>query len=410
MALGSVAIGGFGVAVLPVLCAFGFEAWKMGAHFRFLRPDQVSPTHTMKAVTYHTHGAASEVLRVESVAAPVTPAGPGLIVVRVAGAALNPVDFKMRRNPQPAMLIPLPKIPGYDVSGVVVSAGPGTPFAAGDAVFGMLPIIGNRWGSLAEYVVGDARAFAHAPKTVPLADAAALPLVGLTVLQVLDMAVGAALGARPPPPRGEPRRILVQAASGGVGSFAVQYARNVLRFDEVHATASASNADFVRSLGATHAYDYTAADGAALAARGMDVVIDPVAWRYMGATLQPGSHVLRDGGAYAHILSSDWASNDAESSPLLPFLGAFHRWSSALRSVLNPSTRRVFSSAVVPDALGLRRIAEYVDSGQVRPVIDKVFVGLDSAVDAFHHLETGHARGKVIVRPSEEEWWTSAPA
>ena len=154
----------------------------------------------------------------------------------------------------------------------------------------------------------------------------------------------------------------------------------------------------------TRAVDYVAAARAgAPMADGVDVVLDPVAWRYMAETLRPDSAVLRPGGAYAHIMSSDWADNAAERSPMLPFVGAYHRWGSALRQLLDPSVRRVYSSAVVPDAAGLTRIAAYVDAGLVRPVIDQEFEGLDAAVHAFAHLETGHARGKVLVRLEAEQ-------
>ena len=380
--------------VLPLFGTVGFEVFKMTTHLRF-KTSMASDSATMKAIVYSKHGGAREVLKLsEAAAAPLTPAGPGLIVIRVAATALNPVDFKMRRNDQPDFLIPKPKIPGYDISGTVVSAGDGTPFTVGDKVFGMLPIIGNRWGGLAEYAVGDADLFAHAPRSIPLAEAAALPLVGLTVLQVLDEAVG----PHAPPPSARKEKILIQAAAGGVGSFAVQYARNVLRFREVVGTSSAQNADFVRGLGATHAVDYAERERASQpVAEGMDVVLDPVAWRYMEETLRPGSPILREGGAYAHIMSSDWADNPAEKSALLPFVGAFNRWSTMARGLLDPSVRRVYSSAVVPDAAGLARIAAYVDGGLVRPVIDRAFKGLGNAAEAFEHLETGHAQGKVIV-------------
>lgn len=397
-----------GAVVLPLLSTVAFETVKLTAHFRFKAPT-ASDTSTMRAVVYSTHGSARDVLSVSAaVPAPSRPAAPGTIVVRVAAAALNPVDFKMRRNAQPDAFIPKPKIPGCDVSGTVVDAGTGTPFAVGDKVFGMLPIVGQTWGGLGEYVAADARVFAHAPKTVPLVEAAALPLVGLTVLQVLD----AAVGAHPPPAAAKQTRMLVHAAAGGVGSFAVQYARHVLRFEEVVGTASAANADYIKSLGATKAVDYAAkARGGRPVATGVDVVLDPVAWRYMQETLSDDSEVLRPGGEYAYIMSTDWQPNAAESSPLLPFVGAFNRMSTAVRRLVHADVKRVHASAVVPDAAGLARIAGYVDQGLVKPVVGKVFEGLEAAVAAFELLETGHAKGKVLVRlaPVGGEWWVDGP-
>jgi hypothetical protein len=195
--------------VVPLLACMAYEGWNMTVHLRY-RTSPPDPLVTMRAVTYSRHGTAADVLEVSEVPAPLMKAEPGMIVIRVAAASLNPVDFKMFRSDQPAALIPKPFIPGYDVAGTVASAGAGSGFTVGDAVFGMLPLVGHTWGSLAEcvggrfskpwlgcasllssagahsrrYVAGEASLFAHAPKSIPLVEAAALPLVGLTVLQV----------------------------------------------------------------------------------------------------------------------------------------------------------------------------------------------------------------------------------
>ena len=208
----------------------------------------------MRAVRYSEHGDTKVLSVVKDAPQPLSPAGPNTLIIKVAGAALNPVDFKMRRNVQPDLMIPKPKIPGYDISGTVANAGSGMHgFKIGDHVYGMLPIVGSPWGGLAEYAVADASVFAHAPTSIPLVDAAALPLVSLTVMQVFDAA-----GLVPPSDVNTeaPRRALVQAASGGVGTFAVQYLRRVLKFEEVLGTTSAPNADLVTSLGATRTIDY----------------------------------------------------------------------------------------------------------------------------------------------------------
>lgn len=372
----------------PVLLSIPLsEVFALTAHLRY-REAPLDPSRTMRAAVYRRHGAAADVLRVEQVARPA--AARGMVVIKVAAAALNPVDFKMRRNEQPALLIPKPHIAGVDVAGTVVAVGAGVErFAVGDAVFGMLPIVGSRWGALAEYAACDASAFALAPKTVALEEAAGLPLVGLTVLQVADQA-GYAPGAER-----AGGAALVQAASGGVGSFAVQYFRHVLRLGSVAAVCGGANAERVRALGATSTIDYTTTRFEE-AARGVDLVLDPMAWDYMERTLQGG--VLRPGGAYCHIMSSDWRQNGMESDPMTAIRGPVLKWASRARSLVVPGTRRVYSSAVVPDGRRLERIAGYVDAGLVRPVVDRIYDGLESAVEAFEHLETGHARGKVIVR------------
>jgi NADPH:quinone reductase-like Zn-dependent oxidoreductase len=404
------------LVIVPLLSIVGHEVWTITGHLRYKTPP-ADPTLTMRAVVYSEHGAARDVLRLVSDARrPLSPAAPNTLVVKVVGAALNPVDFKMRRNEQPQALIPKPKIPGYDVSGIVVDAGDGSHgFQKGDRVFGMLPIVGNPWGGLAELVAADASVFAKAPSSIPLVEAAALPLVGLTVMQTLASAgleappavMLAAADSQPP----VQQRALVQAAAGGVGSFAVQYLRNVLRFSEVLATASPANAEFVAALGATRTIDYHTEqfEAVASAAGGVDVVLDPMAWSYMDRTLGgaggaggAGSGMLRPAAKYCHILSSDWASNDMERDPLLALKGPLMKWTSRARRLLRRDAPQVFSSAVQPDGAGLAQLARLVDAGRLKPVVGRVFEGLEQAVEAFELLETGHARGKVVVRVSSE--------
>ena len=404
------------LVIVPLLSIVGHEVWTITGHLRYKTPP-ADPTLTMRAVVYSEHGAARDVLRLVSDARrPLSPAAPNTLVVKVVGAALNPVDFKMRRNEQPQALIPKPKIPGYDVSGIVVDAGDGSHgFQKGDRVFGMLPIVGNPWGGLAELVAADASVFAKAPSSIPLVEAAALPLVGLTVMQTLASAgleappavMLAAADSQPP----VQQRALVQAAAGGVGSFAVQYLRNVLRFSEVLATASPANAEFVAALGATCTIDYHTEqfEAVASAAGGVDVVLDPMAWSYMDRTLGgaggaggAGSGMLRPAAKYCHILSSDWASNDMERDPLLALKGPLMKWTSRARRLLRRDAPQVFSSAVQPDGAGLAQLARLVDAGRLKPVVGRVFEGLEQAVEAFELLETGHARGKVVVRVSSE--------
>ena len=130
-----------------------------------------------------------------------------------------------------------------------------------------------------------------------------------------------------------------------------------------------------------------------------------MAWSYMERTLGGGAAagMLRPGAKYCHILSSDWGANALEADPLVPLSGPLLKWRSRLVSLFRPGAPRVFSSAVQPDGQRLGRLASYVDAGQIRPVVDRVFEGLDSVVEAFEYLETGHAKGKVIVRVSDAE-------
>lgn len=216
--------------------------------------------------------------------------GEGQVIVRVEYAALNPCDFKFRRMRAMGgtmgdffrwiiggILLPKPtpfgKIPGADLSGVVVALGPAKPgswpehkFRVGDRVAAMLPLLGSRWGSMAEFVAVEEKHLAHVPKELSLRDAAAFPLVALTVVQGLESIPAAALGRATSmanaklPAFGRSslvgKRVLIHAGGGGVGTFAIQYCKHVLGASEVITTASSEKTDLLMSLGADIVLDY----------------------------------------------------------------------------------------------------------------------------------------------------------
>jgi NADPH:quinone reductase-like Zn-dependent oxidoreductase len=197
----------------------------------------------MKAVRYHSYGD-SNVLVYEDAERPV--AGAGQVVVQVAGAAFNPVDAAIRAGfLQQVFPVALPHVPNYDVAGVIAEVGEGVSgWSAGDAVVAFLPMTAP--GAAAEYAAAPAEALAAAPRTVELADAAALPSVGLTAWQALFEHAGLRAG----------QSILVNGAGGAVGGYAVQLAKQAGA--TVTATASARSADRIRSYGADRVIDYTA--------------------------------------------------------------------------------------------------------------------------------------------------------
>jgi NADPH:quinone reductase-like Zn-dependent oxidoreductase len=196
----------------------------------------------MKAVRYHAYGD-SDVLVYEQAERPV--AGPGQVVVKVAGTAFNPLDVAIRAGfVQQIYPVAFPHIPNYDVAGVITEAGEGVSgWSAGDAVVAFLPVTAP--GAAAEYAAVPAGALAAAPRAVDLADAAALPSVGLTAWQSLfehaDLKEG--------------QSVLVNGAGGAVGGYAVQLARKVGAI--VTATGSARSTGRLRSYGADRIVDYT---------------------------------------------------------------------------------------------------------------------------------------------------------
>jgi NADPH:quinone reductase-like Zn-dependent oxidoreductase len=198
----------------------------------------------MKAVRFYEYEyGGPDVLRYEDVDIP-TP-GSGEVRLRVAGSAFNPVDDGIRgRYLRDVFPVTLPHTPGIEVAGTVDALGVGvTDLQVGDAVIGFLPIVAD--GAAAEYVVAPADVLTPAPTSIALADAAALPMVGLTAWQALFDDPGLAAG----------QRILINGAGGAVGGYAIQLAKRAGA--HVIATASARSAERVTSTGADEVIDHT---------------------------------------------------------------------------------------------------------------------------------------------------------
>jgi len=280
---------------------------------------------------------------------------PGLneVLVRVHAAGVNPVDWKTRAS---GALIEWGAVPavGWDVSGTIEAVGPGVSIhRPGDEVFGM-PLFPRQAGGYAEYVVAPARHFAPKPAGLTHVDAAALPLAALTAWQALvDVA-----DVRPG------QRVLVHAAAGGVGHFAVQIAK--ARGAHVIGTASAAKHDLVRELGADEVIDYRAVRFED-AVSDVDVVLDGLG----GETAERSLKVLRSGGRLITLPGPDdvpAARDGVRASWML----------------------------VEPDHLGLREIAALVERGAVKPVVETV-LPLAEAAEAHRIGELGRTTGKIVL-------------
>ena len=310
-------------------------------------------TATMRAISQDTHGA-PEVL--QEVRVPRPAPGPSQILVAVRAAGVNPTDWKHRTGG--LFLDRLPKILGWDVSGVVEAVGFGvTLFKPGDEVFGMLPYPYGV-GSHAEYVTATARAFVHKPAGIDHVQAAALPLAALTAYQALVDTAAVRPG----------QRVLVHAAAGGVGHLAVQIAKS--RGAYVIGTASAPKHDFLRSIGADEVIDYRAADFAEVVSD-IDVVLDTLS----GATRVRSLDVLRPGGILVSILPG---TDPDEASK------------AAARGV------RVETLLVEADHAGMKAIAGLVESGALRAHIEATFP-LAEAAKAHALGETGRTTGTIVL-------------
>ena len=281
--------------------------------------------------------------------------GPDSVLVRVRAAGVNPVDVGIRAGGLDAMFpVHFPLVPGWDVAGVVERVGAAvTEFAAGDEVIGYVRRDEVGEGTYAELVAAPVRTLARKPTSVSFTEAAALPLAGLTAWQALrTVNVGGG------------DTLLVNAAAGGVGSYAVQLA-GILGATTVIGTASDANADFVRSLGGTPvAYgDGMAERVRAVAPDGVSAVVDFAG----GESLQAAAGVLDQPGRLASIV-------DAEG---VAALGGHY----------------VF---VRPDAADLTELARLVDAGQLMIHVTQRFPLADAAA-AHEAMAKGHGHGKIVL-------------
>ncbi len=306
----------------------------------------------MKAVRIHEYGDES-VLRVEDAPRPVCNAED--VLIRVVGASVNPVDWKIRRGYLKEMIpYAMPFVPGWDVSGVVEEVGAKVSrFKVGDAVYSRPDIARN--GTYAEFIAVRESEVAFKPRTVSHIEAAVLPLAGITAWEGLVNVGKVAPG----------QRVLVHAAAGGVGSLAVQIAK--AHGAHVIGTASAANRALVESLGADEFVDYRTT---ALrdAVRDVDLVLDT-----MGGETQAASWaVMAPGGLLVSMVSDP-----------------------SKAAAAYPNLRSAFIF-IGPDAPLLERLAALVDEGKVRPLIGAEFALQD--IRRAHVLsESGHVRGKIAL-------------
>lgn len=282
-------------------------------------------------------------------------------VAPCAGELLWPANYPIP-DPESKILIPCD-----DMAGTIIAAPPSSPFKVGDEVYGRTNY--NRTGCAAEYAIGRTEELALKAKNLTWPEAATVPLSSLTAWQALFIQAG--LGDFSPELY-HGKRVLVTAASGGVGSWAVQLAK--LAGAEVVGTCGPKNIDFVRSLGATEVLDYTTTDvkeWAQAKSKKVDLVLDCVGKK----TLEGAWWAVKDGGVLISINQppeqvrpADWNGKDV----------------------------RNFFFIMVPDGASLAQISKLVEDGKCKPVLDSVWP-LEKFEEAFKRLDSGHARGKVVI-------------
>ncbi|RSM82472.1 NADP-dependent oxidoreductase [Kibdelosporangium aridum] len=311
----------------------------------------------MRAISQNEFGG-PEVLHEVDIPRP-APA-PTEVLVRVVSAGINPVDAKTRAGGGMAGVLGRPPfVLGWDVSGVVAEVGFGVhTVKPGDEVYGM-PWFPRQAGGFSEYVTAPSRHFALKPSTVDFDAAAAVPLAGLTAWQILHDAAHIKAG----------QRVLIHAAAGGVGHFAVQFAKTAGA--HVTGTASAAKHDWLRKIGADEVIDYRSTRFEDATAD-QDVVIDLIggdnAIRSVQVTSPGGIVVAVPGGVSPELATA--AQERGVSA--IPFL-------------------------VEPDGHALTEIAALIDAGKVHVEVEQVFP-MSEIKAAHERQESGRAQGKLVVR------------
>lgn len=333
---------------------------------RAAAPASTTATTTMRAMVQRAYGPPEGLA---SAWLPAPTVNDGDVLVRVHATSVHPGDvFVMTGVPYVLRLAfglrgPGRGVPGRDLSGRVEAVGGRVRgLRVGDDVFGW-----TATGALAEYVVAPATQFVLAPQSIPLAEAATLATSGLTALQALRDVASVEAG----------QSVLITGASGGVGTFAVQIAKAMGA--EVTGVCRARNAELVKSIGADRVIDYEADDFTRMGLR-FDVILDNVEARSLAATRRAL----------------------AERGTLIPNSGKGGRWFGPLGRMANAHLRSAFARQTLRPFLSVERhedllaLAELVESGKVRPVIDRRYPLADAGA-ALAHVAVGHTRGKVVV-------------
>jgi NADPH:quinone reductase-like Zn-dependent oxidoreductase len=328
-----------------------------------------APANSMKAIVYCDYGVAN--LKLQEVEKP-TPADDQLLV-RVRAASVNPLDWHyvegtpyLMRAMGVGMRKPKETRLGVDFAGTVEAVGKNvTQFKPSDEVFG------GRTGAFAEYVcVRESRAVALKPASVTFEQAASVPIAGITALQGLRDKAKVQPG----------QKVLINGASGGVGTFAVQIAKSY--GVDVTGVCSTRNVDLVRSLGADHLIDYTKEDFTKGDQR-YDVILDNVA----NHSLSDCRRVLNPKGTYV-LIGGGGANEQGLIGPLSKPIKA------KLLSLFVSQKMGMMLAQLNHNDLAF--LADMMQSGKIKPVIDRTYK-LSEVPDAIRYVEQGHARGKVII-------------
>jgi len=311
----------------------------------------------MKAAQFNNYGG-PDVIEVDH-NAPIPSLGEGQILIECYAASINPIDSILRAGyMQKMVLLNFPATIAGDFSGKVRELGSGvTDFGIGDEVFGFAPIIAGGSGAAAEFIAANPLMTANKPSMASFSEAAALPLAGVSAIQAIQNEI------KPVPSQ----KVLIHGGAGGIGSFAIQYAKHLGCY--VATTVRASQKDFARNLGADKIVDFEAEQFEKVL-KDYDAVLDTVG----GDVYKRSFQILKKGGIVVSMVQ-----NPPDQESMSKF-----------------GARSVYASTQVNRA-SLSRISELVDKDAIRVYVGREFP-LEKTREAYAYFENDHPKGKVVIR------------
>ncbi|WP_456274752.1 NADP-dependent oxidoreductase [Bacillus sp. AK031] len=306
--------------------------------------------------------------------------GENEVLAEIHAASINPVDFKIQGGKVKLLVnYKMPIILGNDFSGVVAKVGSKvTRFQVGDEIYARPRK--SKIGTFAEYIAIHEEDIALKPKNLSFEEAASIPLVGLTSYQALNDILQLQRG----------QKILIHAGSGGVGTFAIQLAK--IMGATVATTASEAGENLVKSLGADEMINYKA-EKFEEKLKNYDAVFDTLG----GETLEKSFEVLKSGGRIVSVSGLPNARFGREYGSGIFKTLLFSVASHKLTSLEKKHKVQYSFLFMKPSGEQLRIIADYIESGKIKPVIDRVFP-FEDAQKAMEYAESGRAKGKIIVK------------
>jgi len=325
----------------------------------------------MKALQLMKYGEIKDSLAFNEISKPTVQVND--VLIEVKAAAINPIDKSLvLGNLQGMLPLTFPCSVAYDVSGVVVEKGNDvTRFEIGDLVYARVPQ--EQMGTLAEFVAVTSAAVSKKPGNISFEEAASLPLAVLTTLQSLEYAGIKANDT-----------ILIHAGSGGVGSLAIQYAKAKGAY--VYTTTSTTNVDWVKELGADRVIDYKTEDYKSIV-KDADIVFDTLGQHYTVEAFE----VAKKGGKVVSVVGP----LDEESAQMFGMVDYKLPEEIAKLSAAKEATYKFIF--MHPNGAHLEEIKSLIEDGKMKPIIDKIYP-FNEAIDAYTHLATGRAKGKIVIK------------